>query len=88
MRIEVRRSGGFAGIERQGEVDTSAREDEARLRALAELAVSEGHGAPPPGVPDGFAYRITVDGRTAHCADPLLSAAQRELVALVLGEGA
>jgi hypothetical protein len=39
-------------------------------------------------VPDGFAYRITVDGTTVHCADPRLTEAQRELISRVLKEGA
>ncbi|WP_449336532.1 protealysin inhibitor emfourin [Streptomyces kanasensis] len=46
---------------------------------------SAGRGA---GVPDGFHYEITVDGRTAHCAEPDLTDAQRELVSRVLREGA
>lgn len=40
------------------------------------------------GVPDGFHYDITVDGRTVHCADPHLTPEQRELIQLVLKEGA
>jgi predicted double-glycine peptidase len=39
------------------------------------------------GVPDGFQYTITVDGRTVHCADPQLTQAQRELVRTILKEG-
>ncbi|WP_406402515.1 hypothetical protein OH805_25185 [Streptomyces sp. NBC_00879] len=88
MRIQVRRTGGFAGIERFAEVDTSGRTDASEWRALAERAVAEGRGTPPVGVPDGFSYQITVDGRTVHCADPRLSQAQRELISRVLKEGA
>jgi hypothetical protein len=88
MRIQVRRTGGFAGIERRAEVDTSGRPDAGEWRALAQRALSDGGDRPPPGVPDGFAYRITVDGTTVHCADPRLTEAQRELISRVLKEGA
>ncbi|MFG2617930.1 protealysin inhibitor emfourin [Streptomyces sp. NPDC048507] len=86
MRIEVVRTGGFAGIERRAEVDTSGRADEDELRDLALLALRPGPAA--GGVPDGFSYRITVDGRTVSCRDPHLSDAQRSLISRVLKEGA
>ena len=54
MRIQVRRTGGFAGIERHGEVDTSGRPDAAEWHALAERALAAGRDTPPAGVPDGF----------------------------------
>ncbi|MFB7245187.1 hypothetical protein CW362_22380 [Streptomyces populi] len=88
MRIEVRRTGGFAGIERRAEVDTSARPDAAEWHALAERVLAAGRDTPPAGVPDGFHYEITVDGRTVRAADPHLTEAQRELVSRVLKEGA
>ncbi|MFE9633017.1 protealysin inhibitor emfourin [Streptomyces sp. NPDC006463] len=89
MRIQVVRTGGFAGIERRVEVDTSGLEDEAEWRALAQLALRPG----PPGhaagrIRDGFSYRITVDGRTVSCQEPNLSDAQRALITRVLKEGA
>lgn len=40
------------------------------------------------GVPDGFSYTITVDGKTVHCADPRLTDEQRGLISRVLKEGA
>ncbi|MEU3922789.1 protealysin inhibitor emfourin [Streptomyces sp. NPDC029004] len=88
MRIQVRRTGGFAGIERFAEVDTAGRTDASEWRALAERAMAGGRGTPSAVVPDGFSYQITVDGRTVHCADPRLSEAQRELISRVLKEGA
>jgi hypothetical protein len=88
MRIHVRRTGGFAGIPREAGVDTAGRPDAAEWRALAEAAVAAAAAAPPHGVPDGFSYAITVDGRTVHCADPRLTAEQRSLVTRVLKEGA
>ncbi|MCQ0022655.1 hypothetical protein M4914_06610 [Streptomyces somaliensis DSM 40738] len=92
MRIEVRRTGGFAGIERRAEVDTADRPDADVWRALAgavlEEAAARGTARGGPGVPDGFGYEITVDGRTVRCAEPHLTRAQRELVSRVLREGA
>ena len=88
MRIRVRRSGGFAGIERRAEVDTAGRADAAEWHALAEAAVASGRGEPGRGVPDGFHYEITVDGRTVYAADPHLTEEQRELVSRLLKEGA
>ncbi|MFF3610601.1 protealysin inhibitor emfourin [Streptomyces sp. NPDC002580] len=88
MRIQVRRTGGFAGIERHGEVDTSGRPDAHEWHTLAERALAAGRSTPPAGVPDGFGYRITVDGRTVHAADPGLTEEQRELISRVLKEGA
>lgn len=87
MRIEVVRSGGFAAIGRHVTLDTAGRPDAARLTALAEAALTATPHPGPP-VPDGFTYEITADGRTARCADPHLTAAQRELIEAVLGEGA
>ncbi|MGW1775512.1 protealysin inhibitor emfourin [Streptomyces sp. NPDC002104] len=89
MRIQVVRTGGFAGIERRGEVDTSGLPDEDEWQALAGLALRPG----PPGdradrIRDGFSYRITVDGQTVTCGDPNLSDAQRTLISRVLKEGA
>ncbi|WP_327694812.1 protealysin inhibitor emfourin [Streptomyces sp. NBC_00459] len=88
MRIQVRRTGGFAGIERCAEVDTSGRPDAPAWHALADQAVAAGGGTPPTGVPDGFSYEITVDGKTVYCADPRLTEEQRKLISRVLKEGA
>ncbi|MET8243024.1 protealysin inhibitor emfourin [Streptomyces sp. NPDC005202] len=88
MRIQVRRTGGFAGIERRAEVDTSGRPDAHEWQALAEKALAAGQGTPPIGVPDGFSYEITVDGKTVYAADPRLTEEQRKLISKVLKEGA
>ncbi|MEU0333040.1 protealysin inhibitor emfourin [Streptomyces sp. NPDC006193] len=88
MRIRVRRTGGFAGIERRAEIDTSDRPDAGELRTLAERVLASGRAAPPAGVPDGFRYEITVDGRTVYAADPRLTDEERQLVSRVLKEGA
>ncbi|GFH34171.1 protealysin inhibitor emfourin [Streptomyces pacificus] len=88
MRIQVRRTGGFAGIERVRAMDTSGRPDAQEWHALAEQAMRDGRDSPPAGVPDGFRYQLTVDGRTVYCADPRLSEAQRKLITRLLKEGA
>ncbi|MBA2806065.1 protealysin inhibitor emfourin [Streptomyces acidicola] len=88
MRIQVRRTGGFAGIERFAEVETSGRADAQEWHALAEQAVADGRGTPPIGVPDGFSYQITVNDRTVYCSDPRLTEEQRKLISRVLKEGA
>ncbi|WP_405897655.1 hypothetical protein OG242_09075 [Streptomyces sp. NBC_00727] len=88
MRIQVSRTGGFAGIARHREIDTSGRADAQEWEALAVSALAGGQAAAPRGVPDGFSYRITVDGRTVHCVDPRLTDAQRALISRVLKEGA
>ena len=88
MRIQVTRTGGFAGHVRHAELDTAARPDAPHVHALAREAMAGGLRAPSYGVPDGFHYEITVDGRTVYCADPKLSDSQRELIGLVLRDGA
>ncbi|MFB7862403.1 MULTISPECIES: protealysin inhibitor emfourin [unclassified Streptomyces] len=88
MRIRVRRTGGFAGRERSAEIDTSDHPDAGELASLAETVLSDGEREGRRGVPDGFSYEITVDGRTVHCDDPDLTEAQRALIQRVLKEGA
>ncbi|MEV4561672.1 protealysin inhibitor emfourin, partial [Kitasatospora sp. NPDC049285] len=72
MRIQVTRTGGFAGLLRYAELDTADRQDAPHVHALAREAVAGGLRGPAYGVPDGFHYEITVDGRTVYCADPKL----------------
>ncbi|MGV9555054.1 protealysin inhibitor emfourin [Streptomyces sp. NPDC003401] len=88
MRIHVRRTGGFAGIERAAGVDTSGRPDARTWEVLAERVLADGRRSRPAGVPDGFGYEITVDGATVYAADPRLTPQERELVSRVLKEGA
>ncbi|MGW2044552.1 protealysin inhibitor emfourin [Streptomyces sp. NPDC001858] len=88
MRIQVARTGGFAGIERRAGVETSGRPDAREFESLAERVLAAGHRSPPVGVPDGFAYEITIDGKTVYAADPQLTEEQRRLVSRVLKEGA
>lgn len=88
MRIQVKRTGGFAGVERAASVETSGRADAQEWHVLAERALADCRRTPPIGVPDGFSYQITVDGKTAYCSDPRLTEEQRKLISRVLKEGA
>ncbi|WP_339153220.1 protealysin inhibitor emfourin [Streptomyces sp. F41] len=88
MRIQVTRTGGFAGISRTQAIDTEGRQDAAEWESLAAEVLATTPDAPPSGVADGFRYAITVGDRTVYCADPDLTGAQRTLVSRVLKEGA
>lgn len=87
MRIQVTRTGGLAGRTTRAELDTADRIDAPHVHALAREAVVGAGRTPAYGVPDGYHYAITVDGRTVHCADPKLTGSQHELVSLVLRQG-
>ncbi|MDQ8701036.1 hypothetical protein RCO28_00840 [Streptomyces sp. LHD-70] len=87
MRIHVKRTGGFGGIERNAAVDTTELSDAQEWQALADQAVSEARDTPPVGVPDGFTYQITVGEHTVYCSDPRLTDCQRKLISRVLKEG-
>ncbi|CAM5715243.1 hypothetical protein SALBM311S_04321 [Streptomyces alboniger] len=43
-----------------------------------------GRGTPPIGVPDGFGYQITVDGKTVYAANPRLTDEQRKLISPII----
>lgn len=49
MRIQVSRTGGFAGIARHGEIDTTGRADAAEWEDLARSAVAGSGDGPPAG---------------------------------------
>ena len=55
---------------------------------LAREALGSCGRTPGLGVPDGFHYAISVDGRgVGHCAEPQLTESQRWLIALVMEQG-
>jgi hypothetical protein len=87
MRIEVIKSGGFAGIEHRAALDTNGRPDAFRLHALARDVLAADRGGQAGGVPDGFQFDITIDGRCVRCFEPRISEAQNELISIVLKEG-
>ena len=89
MRVEVVRSGGFAGRVLRWEVDLEAlpADAAAELRALLDTAPQ---WAPPEvSVPDGFSWRVVTDGPGPDLAfgEPGPEPAQR-LVDLVRSSGA
>ncbi|MEW1902770.1 MULTISPECIES: protealysin inhibitor emfourin [unclassified Streptomyces] len=93
MRIRVRRTGGFAGIERSAEVDTAGRPDAGEWTALAGAVLAadgdgDGGDGDRSGVRDGFSYEITIDGHTVRCGDPAVTKEQRALITRLLKEGA
>ncbi|WP_424213847.1 protealysin inhibitor emfourin [Streptomyces sp. BI20] len=94
MRIEVVRTGGFAGIERRAEVDTGelGPAEAAAWEELARVVLTEAGGEdadPDPGpVRDGFAYRLVLDGRTLVRREPGLTEHERLLITRALKEGA
>ena len=65
MQIEVRRSGGFAGVSRTFSVDTSALPPvrAVRIERLARSLAARGSSA------DAFSYDVVVDGQTFSGVD-------------------
>jgi emfourin len=81
VKVSVVRSGGFAGIERHGESDTTSDPLLCGLVARVDLG-----SVPPPGrIPDQFVYDIDIGGRTATVGEAQLTGPLRELVHHVLG---
>lgn len=70
MRVEVRRSGGVAGIARQGEGDLAEADD---LAAALDQAVATA----PEVVPDTFTYRVRVGDREWTVEERALPASVR-----------
>ena len=66
MIVKVTRSGGFAGLKAQGELDTSAEPDTDRLEAAVQALGSADLGSGRP-QPDRYVYRLEV--RDAPDAD-------------------
>jgi len=66
MRIEVRRTGGFAGIARTFAVDTTTLPP-ARAAEIERLARTVAASRSP--TPDAFSYDITIDGETLRGVD-------------------
>ncbi|MGQ7296200.1 protealysin inhibitor emfourin [Quadrisphaera sp. KR29] len=93
MRVVVERSGGFAGLVRRGEADSSQL-DEATARQLRALvADAEGAGAAAPaGRRDGFCYEVTLedpddDGGDGDGGDGAAASGAPGLRRVVLREG-
>lgn len=84
MRLQVRRTGGFAGIARESPVlDTEALppEEAQELHALVEEAQLD--DVPEPGRargPDRFTYEVTVGDRSVTLPESEMTPARRELI--------
>ncbi|GAA1583970.1 hypothetical protein GCM10009804_45410 [Kribbella hippodromi] len=59
MIVTVTRSGGFAGLTKHGELDTSAEPDADRLEAAARALEAKDLGSGRP-QPDRYVYRLEV----------------------------
>lgn len=82
MRLELRVSGGFAGLSRPPlVVDTEqlAEDDRAEIERLAEAVLTQQHPGPPG--PDRFQYDLRAGGREARLHDGALSPEAEELIA-------
>ena len=71
FRIQIKRSGGFAGVTSGGEVRSGELSDEeaaelGRLATGVDFAAKERSGPPQPGQPDRFQYSIVVDRGSEH----------------------
>jgi hypothetical protein len=70
-QIQIKRSGGFAGVSRGGEVRSGAlsAEDAEELDCLArgvDFAAKESDAPGQPGKPDRFQYSLVVDHGSEH----------------------
>jgi len=85
MRVTVRRSGGFANIMLDREVDTSdLHPSEA---ATLERLVAEARNAPPPKsapMPDAYVFEVEIDGQRHELGEHDLSRPWRDLTEWVL----
>jgi hypothetical protein len=87
MRIEVRRSGGFAGTTRRWRVDTDTSSDPTAWSDVVDaLRRTPAPTAPP--VPDDFSWTITVERTTVTIPGRRLDGPWADLVARVRSEGA
>jgi hypothetical protein len=87
MRLELRVSGGVAGISRPPiSVDTSELPagDAAELEALAQRVAAAPSRAEPPG-PDRFQYDLRIDGRELRMHEGALSPEAAELIRRMRG---
>jgi hypothetical protein len=80
MRLELRTSGGVAGIRRPPVVvETGERDDGPALEALARRVAAAAPPADPAG-PDRFQYDLRVDGVPVRLHEGALSPEAEELI--------
>ncbi|MBF4585778.1 hypothetical protein EDF31_102477 [Curtobacterium sp. PhB142] len=88
MRIEVRRSGGFAGTTRHWRVDTDTSADPAAWSEVVDaLPRTPATATAGPPVPDDFTWTITVERTTVTIPGRRLDGAWADLVARVRSAG-
>lgn len=81
--VAVRRSGGFAGMVRSGEVDLDS--DDERAAELEGLLPQVSPPADPgPGRPDGFSYEFDLCGTSCAVPEHALTPDLRRIADLVL----
>lgn len=81
--VRVRRTGGFAGIVREGEVDLESDERGPELRDLIGRVDLAGVVATPRR-PDRYVFEFDFDGDTAQLGEPDLTPDLRRIADLVL----
>ncbi|MHA7279613.1 protealysin inhibitor emfourin [Arthrobacter sp. MDT2-2] len=79
MRIEISRTGGFAGLTRTWTLEVSRTEAEQRWLPLAE-AEAGGTDVEPGSQRDRFTYRITIGYTEVHLSENRLDDPWRELI--------
>ncbi|WP_026549646.1 protealysin inhibitor emfourin [Arthrobacter sp. Br18] len=96
MKIEISRSGGFAGLTRTWSVEVSSTEAEERWVPLVEEAAHRGEGSgnqpanagTPDTQRDRFVYRIVIGYHEAVLPESRLGEPWRELLDRAKAEGA
>lgn len=85
--VSVRRTGGFAGIARTGEVDLDSDDDRAPVLSDLVAAVdTDGIEAPPASPrPDGFVYDFDLCGSACQVHEHSLTPDLRRIADLLLG---
>jgi emfourin len=81
VKVIVVRSGGFAGLERRGEADTTG---DPVLRDLVGQVDLTALPARPAPIPDQFGYEITIGDTTVEIGESQLTDPLRALVHHVL----
>ncbi len=84
--VRVIRTGGFAGLRRQWQIEAASEDEARRWWPLVEACPWD----TPPGecVPDGFVYEVVANDRSATLAEQQLDGPWRDLVDAVVERGA
>jgi hypothetical protein len=86
MRLELRTSGGVAGIRRPPvAVETRERDDGPALEALATAVADGARAEAPPAGADRFQYDLRVDDVTVRLHEGALSPEAQELIRRMRG---